>query len=130
VVRGDSPLESGILILPLILCQIVTSFSSGILVSKYACYRWNLLIGYALWTIASGLFTTVDSSTSSAKLVGYQLLTGLGSGQTLQITLVAIQAALPRHEMAVVTSSRNFLRMVGSTLAIAATAALLNNVVK
>lgn len=130
VVRGVSPITSGVLILPLILSQIMTSFGSGFLVSKYSCYRLNLLCGYALWTVASGLFTTVTATTSDAKLIVYQLLTGLGSGQTLQITLVAVQAALPRHEMAVATASRNFLRMIGSTVAIAATGAIMNNLVK
>ncbi|KAJ9138409.1 MFS general substrate transporter [Pleurostoma richardsiae] len=130
VARGDSALRSGILILPLILSQIVTSFTSGFLVSKWSCYRINLIIGYGLWTIASGLFTTVTPSTSTTKLVVFQLLTGLGSGQTLQTTLVAIQAAVKRHEMAVVTGARNYLRMMGSTLAVAASSAIVNNTVR
>lgn len=128
--RGNTALQSGILILPLILSQIVTSFTSGFLVSKWSCYRINLVVGYGLWTIASGLFTTVTPSTSSGKLVVYQLLTGLGSGQTLQTTLVAIQAAVKRNEMAVATGARNYLRMMGSTLAVAASAAIVNNIVR
>ncbi|CAK7237476.1 hypothetical protein SCUCBS95973_009972 [Sporothrix curviconia] len=96
----------------------------------YSCYRINLVAGYALWTIASGLFTTVTPSTSSGKLVAYQILTGLGSGQTLQTTLVAIQAAVKRHEMAVTTGARNFLRMMGSTIAIAACGTIINNIVR
>ncbi|RAK81921.1 MDR family MFS transporter [Aspergillus fijiensis CBS 313.89] len=130
VVQGDSALRSGILILPLVLSQIITSFTSGFLVSKYGCYRINLIVGYGLWTIASGVFTTVKPATPAWKLVVYQLITGLGSGQTLQTTLVAIQAAVQRHEMAVVTGARNYLRMMGSTLAVAACAAIVNNVVR
>lgn len=108
----------------------MTSFTSGFLVSKYSCYRINLVVGYALWTIASGLFTTVTPETSSGKLVAYQIFTGLGSGQTLQVTLVAIQAAVKRHEMAVTTGARNFLRMMGSTVAVAACGTIINNVVR
>lgn len=128
--RGESALNSGILILPLIVSQIVTSFSSGFLVSIWSCYRINLIVGYGLWTIASGLFTTVKPVTATWKLVVYQLLTGLGSGQTLQITLVAIQAAVERADMAVVTGARNYFRMLGSTIAIAASAAIVNNIVR
>ncbi|PWY82113.1 MFS general substrate transporter [Aspergillus heteromorphus CBS 117.55] len=130
VVQGDSALRSGIMILPLVVSQIVTSFSSGFIVSKWECYRINLILGYGLWTIASGLFTTVTISTPAWKLVIFQLLTGLGSGQTLQITLVAIQAALKRSEMAVITGARNYLRMMGSTLAIAASSAIVGNIVR
>ena len=83
-----------------------------------------------MWTIASGLLTTVDETTSNAKLIGYQLLTGIGTGQTLQITLVAIQAAVPRSAMATVTGTRNFLRMLGSALAVACCATAINNIVR
>ncbi|GKZ55713.1 hypothetical protein AnigIFM49718_000879 [Aspergillus niger] len=72
----------------------------------------------------------VTPSTSAAVLVVFQLLTGLGSGQTLQTTLVAIQAAVKREEMAVITGARNYLRMMGSTLAVAASAAIVNNIVR
>ncbi|GLB19516.1 hypothetical protein AtubIFM61612_009423 [Aspergillus tubingensis] len=72
----------------------------------------------------------VTPSTSAAVLVIFQLLTGLGSGQTLQTTLVAIQAAVKREEMAVITGARNYLRMMGSTLAVAASSAIVNNIVR
>lgn len=130
VVRGSSPLQSGVMVLPIVLSQTVASFAAGYLVSRTGNYRINLLVGYAMWTVGSGLLTTVTSNTTDAALVGYQLLSGVGSGQTLQITLVAIQAAVKREEMAVVSGTRNFLRMLGSTLAVACCAAVLNNIVR
>lgn len=36
-------------------------------------------------------------------VVGYQVLSGIGAGQTFQTSLVAIQASLPRKDMAVAT---------------------------
>lgn len=89
-----------------------------------------MVIGYALWTIACGLLTTVTASTPNKSLIGYQLLSGFGSGQTLQTGLIAIQAAVKREEMAVITGARNYLRMMGSTLAIAISAAIINNTVR
>ena len=116
--------------LPLVFSQTVTSFSAGYLVSRTGNYKVNLLVGYAMWTIASGLLTTVEETTSNAKLIGYQLLTGIGTGQTLQITLVAIQAAVPRSAMATVTGTRNFLRMLGSALAVDCCATAINNIAR
>lgn len=130
VAKKETAFQSGVLVLPLILSQIATSFTSGYLVSRYSCYRINMVVGYALWTVASGLFTTVTPETSSGLLVVYQLLTGLGCGQTTQIALVAIQAAVKRNEMAVATGARNYLRKMGSTLAVAATSVIINNIVK
>ena len=42
-------------------------------------------------------------------------------------SLLAAQAAVPRHEMAVVTGVRNFIRLFGSTIALAICASLVNN---
>lgn len=46
---------------------------------------------------------------------------------TLLSSLLAAQAAVPRHEMAVVTGVRNFVRLFGSTIALAICASIVNN---
>lgn len=43
---------------------------------------------------------------------------------------MAAQAAVPRHEMAVVTGVRNFVRLFGSTIALAICASLVNNALR
>jgi hypothetical protein len=58
------------------------------------------------------------------------MLSGIGAGQTFQTSLIAIQASVKRSEMAVATGMRNFLRMLGGTVALAACAAILNNTAK
>ncbi|CAK7237198.1 hypothetical protein SCUCBS95973_009880 [Sporothrix curviconia] len=130
VVRGDSPIRSGVMLLPLVLVQTVTSFTAGALVSKTGNYQLNLWVGFAIWTIALGLLSTVSPTISNAKLVGYQILNGIGAGQTFQTSLIAIQASVKRNEMAVATATRNFLRLLGGTIALAACAAILNNTTK
>lgn len=45
-------------------------------------------------------------------------------------SLLAAQAAVPRHEMAVVTGVRNFVRIFGSTIALAICASLVNNTLR
>ena len=40
-------------------------------------------------------------------MVVYMLLAGVGAGQTLQTTVVAAQASVPRRDMSVVTAVRN-----------------------
>jgi hypothetical protein len=94
--------------------------------------------GYMSWTIAQGLQTTIDRHSSTGKIAGIMLMSGVSAGFTFQTfvsvlylyffrvahsiihrSLLAAQAAVPRHEMAVVTGVRNFLRIMGSTLALA-----------
>ncbi|KAJ5814831.1 hypothetical protein N7474_006608 [Penicillium riverlandense] len=127
VVYNASPLKSGVLLLPLVVTQCIVSFTSGFIVSKTGNYTINIWAGFAIWAIACGLLSTISPTISIAKLVGYQILSGIGSGQTLQTNLVAIQASVKRSDMAVATSTRNFLRMLGGTVALSACAAILNN---
>ncbi|KAJ5113693.1 hypothetical protein N7456_002227 [Penicillium angulare] len=129
VVYSASPIMSGVLLLPLVLTQCITSFTSGFLVSKTGNYTINIWVGFAIWSIACGLLSTISPDTSIAKLVGFQILSGIGSGQTLQTNLVAIQANVKRNEMAVATATRNFLRLLGGTIALSACGAILNNTV-
>lgn len=48
----------------------------------------------------------------------------------MQTTLVAIQASVERSKMSVVTSTRNFLRSLGGTIAIAIAATIINNILR
>lgn len=98
--------------------------------SKTGNYLIQLKAGYIIWAVASGLLCLVSPSISNAKIVGFEILSGMGSGSTLMTGLIAIQACLPRHEMAVATSTRNFLRLLGGTISLAVCSAILNNTIK
>lgn len=63
-------------------------------------------------------------------MVGFQILSAVGSGSTFMTGLIAMQASLPRDQMAVAPGVRNFLRLLGGTIALATSAAILNNSVK
>lgn len=118
------------MLLPLILVQTVTSFTSGFLTSKTGNYQIQLWFGFAIWSVACGLLSTISPTISEARLIGYQILSGVGAGQTFQTSLVAIQASVERKDMAVATGTRNFLRLLGGTVALAGCAAILNNTVR
>jgi hypothetical protein len=60
----------------------------------------------------------------------FEILSGVGMGSTVMTGIIAIQASPPSHEMAVATGTRNFLRLLGGTVALAAASAILNNTVQ
>lgn len=92
-------------------------------------YRECLLIGWAVWAIGLGLISTL-SSPSLGQQIGYGLLAGFGLGNTLQPSLIAVQAGVERKHMAVVTSFRNFIRNLGGTLGLAISGTIINNAVR
>jgi MFS family permease len=127
VVRGESAIRSGVLLLPLVTVQTVTSFVTGFVQSKTGDYWWALTIGFAMWSIGLGLLSTINETTPTAHLIGFQIIDGIGAGQTFQTSLVAIQAAVERKDMAVATGMRNFMRMLGGTLALTICSTIINN---
>ncbi|KAH8922708.1 MFS general substrate transporter [Atractiella rhizophila] len=127
VLRGYSPITSGLLLLPLMSIQAVASLVSGLIVSRTGRYKVNILLGWAIWTVGVGLVSTLDEHSTPGQAVGYLLLSGIGAGQTFQTTLIAAQASVPRKEMSVVTSVRNFIRQLGGTIGLAIASTILNN---
>jgi hypothetical protein len=98
--------------LPLIVTMVVTSAAAGFVISKTGNYKVNIVAGWVFWTVALGLMSTFDKHSSTGMIAGSLLLAGVGSGQTGQTTVVAIQASVDRKDMAVATGLRNFVRML------------------
>jgi hypothetical protein len=145
LVYGYSAVKSGALLLPITLTQskslkrsrtcdtdhkkALFSTLSGLVVHKTGRYRECLLVGWAVWAVGLGLISTLDAA-SLGKQIGYGLLVGLGLGNTLQPSLIAMQAGVDRKHMAVVTAFRNFIRNLGGTLGLAISGTIINNAVR
>lgn len=145
LVYGFSAVKSGALLLPITLTQsksiaephpkrtdttkALFSTLSGLIVHKTGRYRECLLVGWAVWAVGLGLISTLDQP-SLGKQIGYGLLAGFGLGNTLQPSLIAVQAGVERKHMAVVTSFRNFTRNLGGTLGLAISGTIINNAVR
>ncbi|OJD15162.1 hypothetical protein AJ78_04557 [Emergomyces pasteurianus Ep9510] len=129
LVYGYSAAKAASLLLPITLVQTFGSTFSGLLVHWTGRYRECILLGWAIWAVGLGLFSTLDQSSGLAKQIGYGVMTGIGVGNTLQPALIAIQAGVERREMAVVTSFRNFVRNLGGTLGLAASGTIIYNII-
>ena len=99
LVYGYSAVKSGWLLLPITVVQsasaqcsarhgltvaAISSTLSGLIVHWSGRYRECILVGWALWAIGLGLFSTLDETSGLAKQIGYGVLTGVGVGNTLQ----------------------------------------------
>lgn len=82
-----------------------------------------------MWAVGLGLYSTIEGP-SLGKQIGYALLSGFGLGNTLQPSLIAVQAGVERKHMAIVTSFRNFIRNLGGTLGLAISGTMVNNAVR
>jgi predicted MFS family arabinose efflux permease len=130
LVYGYSAVKAGALLLPITLTQTLFSTLSGLVVHWTGRYRESILLGWVAWSIGLGLFSTLDETSGLGKQIGYAIITGFGVGQTLQPSLIAIQAGVSRRDMAVVTSFRNFIRNLGATLGLAVAGTIINNTLR
>lgn len=116
IVKGKSPTEAGLLLLPLMIGIMSGSVISGQAIARTGRYKIFPIAGLTLLLIGLGLMTTIDADTSIALLGVYALIFGLGLGFNMQTLVLAIQNAVPPQDMGVATASATFFRQMGGTL--------------
>ncbi|ODN92812.1 major facilitator superfamily transporter [Cryptococcus wingfieldii CBS 7118] len=117
-VRDHSPEKSGIDIIPFMLAICISIFISGGFTTKFGRYWPFLVAGPPFAASGFGLLYTIDSSTSSSKIIGYQILAGFGIGLSFQMVFMAINAEY--HERPALlpqaTGTISFFQLTGAAL--------------
>jgi len=130
VALGYSPIHAGLFLIPLLIGQMSSSWIAGMTISRTGRYRAIVYSGFGVLAIACGCISTFKETTAKATMVVLMLLAGVGSGMTMQTTTVAVQAAVARKDMSVVTAFRNFIRMLGGAFSLSIASTLVNNAMK
>ena len=86
-IKGSGATRSGVQILPLIVFGALSSLIGGIAISIVGYYTPFMILGMAGCTIGLGLMTMLGVDTTYAKVVGFQILTGVFMGANFQVTL-------------------------------------------
>lgn len=82
---------AGVRLLPFIIFMVATVMLCGTIVSKTGRWLPWFFYGGALVLIGGALMYTVDENTSSAKVYGYSILIGSGTGAYIQMPFNACQ---------------------------------------
>ncbi|KAH8681862.1 major facilitator superfamily domain-containing protein [Xylariales sp. PMI_506] len=127
VVCGYSALISGAIFLPMLLMTSLASVLGGLYMTRVFRYRSSVILGFAFWTLGNGLTYLFDKNTSIGEIIPILMLEGVGSGLTLQPTLIGILANTNTSDRAVCTGLRNFLRTIGGSFGIVVSGAILSN---
>lgn len=102
-VVGDSPLMAGVRLLPFIISMVGTVMLCGAVVSATGKWLLWFFYGGVLVLVGGVLMFTVDEHTSAAKVYGFSVLIGSGSGAYIQMPFnVAQQITHPNLIPAVV----------------------------
>ncbi len=115
-VLAVSATNSGQLLTPMMLGLIVFSTLSGQLLTRIRYYRFIGTAGVLLMIGGMLLLTQVGVHTSRWQVAFDIVVVGAGLGVTFPLTLVAVQSAVPRELLGVVSSQIQFWRNLGGTI--------------
>ncbi|KMU85742.1 SGE1 [Coccidioides immitis H538.4] len=92
-IKGATPTNSGLMMLPTMASQIVGSMLSGGLIRKLHYLPPWAILGSIFAAVGPGLMVTFNFNTPRAQWIGYQVIGGLGRGMALNMSI--IQNRLP-----------------------------------
>ncbi|KIW70229.1 hypothetical protein PV04_02520 [Phialophora macrospora] len=130
VVKDDSPVLSGVMVLPTAISQAIAGITAGKLVQIIGyCTPWALL-GCILTSVGSGLMTTFTVASGAGAWIGYQILAGAGRGTVVQMPVTAIQNLLPPKEVSIATSQIFFWQYLGGATLLAVGETIFTNTLR
>jgi EmrB/QacA subfamily drug resistance transporter len=113
VVRGLSPTESGLQLLPVIGGLLVSSIVSGQIIARTGHYKVFPILGTAVATLGMWLLSSLDESTGTGVAAWHMLVLGLGLGMVMQVLVLATQNAVSYEQLGVATSGATLFRSIG-----------------
>ncbi|MEV0135390.1 MDR family MFS transporter [Dactylosporangium sp. NPDC050688] len=116
IVKGASPTEAGLMLLPLVLGIMTGSIVSGQVIARTGKYRKFPIIGSLLMVAALALFSRIGADTPLWQTMLVMALMGLGLGGNMQPIITAAQNAANPREIGVATSTVTFFRSMGGTV--------------
>jgi EmrB/QacA subfamily drug resistance transporter len=126
-VKGMSPTQSGLALLPAIVGIFSTSITSGQLITRTGRYKRYPVIGAVVMTVALLGLSRLGVDTPFWQVAVYEYLFGAGLGFTMQTIVTAVQNSVDHRDMGAATSSTTFFRQMGGSIGAAVFGAVLSS---
>ena len=124
-VFGASPTESGLMLLPMIAGLMITSITSGQIISRTGRYKIFMQVGIVVATAMVFAMSTLSPESSYAYEAVLMTFLGAGLGVVMPVMNLAVQNEFKQHDLGVATSSSQLFRSLGSTIGVAMFGAML-----
>ncbi|KAJ4014295.1 hypothetical protein NW752_007054 [Fusarium irregulare] len=126
VVSGKSALVAGVMLLPMLGSSAIGSIVAGKINNTKNYTFESLLIGSCFMTLGCGLLVSLSHEAEDAKLLGYMTFCGLGFGLTVASSTMLSMVEVPIRDYAPAQGILSQVRLLGGSLGIATSSALLN----
>ncbi len=127
VVKGASPTESGLQLVPMMGGLLITSIASGQIITRTGRYKPFPIAGTAVMTLGLYLLSTLDTASGQPLIFLFMFILGLGLGMVMQVLVLAVQNAVAYSELGVATSGATLFRSIGGSLGTAVLGAIFSN---
>ncbi len=124
VVLHLSASQSGLALIPLMAATVVFSTITGRLMTHMAHYKRVPLIGLSVALLALIALTIWPAGMPTLVVLLLLAVLGSGLGTVFPVSTVAMQNAVPSHQMGVATGAANFFRALISSLVVAVLGAI------
>jgi EmrB/QacA subfamily drug resistance transporter len=128
-VRGDSALQSGLLLAPQGVGAMIMMPIVGRLSDRYGPTRWGA-IGIPLLVIGLSPFAFVTADTPYVLLCSFNFVLGLGMGMSMMPTMTAAMQAVPMSAIARTSTAMNIIRQGGASIGTAIVSVILTSNIK
>jgi EmrB/QacA subfamily drug resistance transporter len=127
VVKGVSPLTSGVLLMPMMLGMLATSVISGRIISRFGRYKLFPILGTGTMTFGLGALSLLTIESNDWQTAVDALWLGLGMGMVMQVLIIAVQNSVDYKHLGVATSGTMLFRSLGGALGVALFGAIFAN---
>ena len=128
-VRGESALDSGLLLAPQGIGAMITMPIAGVLADRIGPGK-IVMTGIAVITVGMGMFTQLTADTSYTFIIGALFVMGLGMGATMMPIMASALATLTDHNIARGSTLMNIVQQVAASIGTALFSVLLTNGIK
>ncbi|ADZ09403.1 major facilitator superfamily MFS_1 [Methanobacterium lacus] len=113
-VLGMNAVNSGFIMIPMLLSLTVSSVVTGQIISKTGKYKSLVIIEFLITILGVALLASMDEYIPYYMLILYSTILGIGSGMAYNIFNVAVQNTFSIAEIGIVTASMRFFRNIGT----------------
>jgi MFS family permease len=125
-VIGTSATSSGVVLTPLLLGAVTTSFLSGQWVSRTGRYRANAVVGPLILVVGMILLWRMNVHTTNGEAARNMVVVGIGIGSVMQVFVLSVQNAVRREQMGSATALTQFARSIGATVGVTVIGVIVN----
>ncbi|KAF2797223.1 MFS general substrate transporter [Melanomma pulvis-pyrius CBS 109.77] len=114
--KGTSAASSGLRLLPYSITITVAELAVGAASSLLGVYLPFMYGGTSVFTVMSTLLCTLRTASSTARLVGYQVVAGFGFGSSMQLCATSIRAAVETKDIPIAATLSVFAPFFGFSI--------------